>query len=59
MKNKMVKQETFQEFLKKNPDILMVDAFFALFKLYPDATVEDLHKIFKAEIISYVFNIDI
>lgn len=46
--------ETFQEFLQKNPDIRMTDAFFELFKFYPDATVKELEQIFKDEINTYI-----
>ena len=49
-------QQTYQEFLKSNPDILMADAFFEFFRFYPDATVEELQKIFKKEIAAYIFN---
>ena len=45
--------QTFQDFIKNNPDITLEDAFFEMFKFYPELTVNELEAKFKEELNQY------
>ena len=51
-------EETYQDFLRKNPDISVEQAFCELFRFCPEATVDELHAIFRREMNIYVFSRD-
>ena len=53
-KDSFMSVNTFQDFLKQNPEITIENAFFEMFKFYPDLTVGELEQQFKDEMNQYL-----
>jgi hypothetical protein len=51
---KLVSNRAYQKFLKENLEISMIDAYSKLFTIYPQASVNQLNKIFKFELDVYI-----